>query len=94
MPSISKSPVNPPNLKSADYAALLKLLLDEGGQLHPHAVAALVPADQYLLHFNSWEATENLYDASQKWMEPLLWMMTEDARDHGLLNKYESQAGI
>ena len=88
------STVNPPDLKSADYAALFKSLQDEGGQSHPHAVAALVPADQYLLHFNSWEATGNLYDAGQKWMEPLLRMMTEDARDHGLLNKYESQAGI
>lgn len=88
------SRLNSPNLKSASYEDLLKSLKDDGGQPHPHAVSMLVPADQYLLHFNSWEAADNLYSASQKWMEPLLRMMTEDARDHGLLKKYESQAGV
>lgn len=85
--NIHISGVNAPDLKSADYGALLKSLVDDGGESHPHNAAALIPADQYLLQFSSWEATGNLYDASQKWMEPFLRMMTEDARDHGLLNK-------
>ena len=53
-----------------------------------------MPDDQYLVTFNSWDAANNLYDSSQQWMEPMLRMMTTDARDHGLRAKYEHQLGI
>lgn len=87
--------VRPPNLKSADYEALLKKLQEETDakpKLHP--ASKLIPDDQYLVHFNSWDAIAKLRQSSQQWLEPLYRIMTEDARDHHLIDKYESQLGI
>lgn len=89
------SAVRAPGLKSADYEKLLSALTEEtDAKPNPHSSSALIPDDQYLVHFNSWKAVSKLREANQQWIEPLYRMMTEDARDHGLIAKYESQLGI
>lgn len=87
--------VRAPNLKSADYEALLKQLKEDADakpKLHP--TSKLIPDDQYLVHFNSWDAIAKLRQSNQQWLEPLYRIMTEDSRDHHLIAKYEAQLGI
>ncbi|MEP3479351.1 MAG: DUF3352 domain-containing protein [Fuerstiella sp.] len=87
--------VRAPSIKSANYAALLKTLQEDGDakpKLHP--TSGLIPEDQYLVHFNSWDAIAKLRQSNQQWLEPLYRIMTEDSRDHHLIAKYEAQLGI
>ncbi len=92
--SIHISQVPVPKIKSLDYKSLLEQKLDDGQQPKPHPVASLIPEDQYLLQFNSFKVANDLRNSFQDWAEPLLRMFREDARDHHLWDKYESQLMI
>lgn len=89
--SIHISQVKPPAIQSLDYEALLKEKGEDGQEPAPHPVAKLVPEDQYLLHFNSFEAADGVRENFLEVVEPLTRMFREDARDHHLWKKYESQ---
>lgn len=89
--TIHISQVPQPKIRSLDYAELLKKQLEDGKQELLHPAAALIPADQYLLQFNSWKAASDLRSSFQDLGEPLLRLLNEDARDHHLWDKYESQ---
>jgi Protein of unknown function (DUF3352) len=92
--SIHISQVDPPKIKSLDYEELLETAREDGHEPSVQEVASLIPEDQYLLQFNSWSAANALYASSEKWFEPVLRMLTMDARDHGLMSKYERQLMI
>jgi hypothetical protein len=85
------SRVASPKIKSLNYAELLKSAAEEGLQPDVEAVAHFIPQDQYLLQFHDWTAASNLRTAVHKWFEPVARMLTMDARDHGLMKKYEQQ---
>lgn len=85
------SRLTPPAVRSLDYKQLLETKQKEGVEPHPHALAKLVPADQYFLQFESMQAANELMDLSTQWGESLLRMITVSARDHHLREKYEDQ---
>jgi hypothetical protein len=88
------SQVPEPEIASLNYRNLLEEKTKKGGLPNPHPVANLIPEDQYLLQFNSFGAADNLRTSFQEWLEPLWRLFSEDARDHHLWSKYESQLVI
>ena len=74
-----------------NYKDLLEEKSKEGQLPKPHPVANLIPEDQYMLQFNSFNAADNLRRSFEEWAEPLWRLFCEDARDHHLWSKYESQ---
>ena len=80
--TIHISQLQPPQLQSLDYEQLLKEQAEEGVEPNPHAMARLIPADQYFLHFRSMQAFENLVDLSDKWGDSLLRLYTIRAQDN------------
>lgn len=89
--AIHISQVAEPKIASRDYSALLKAKIEDGEAPSLHPSATLVPHDQYMITFNSFPAADSLNAAFENWGEPLIRLFREDARDHQLLNKYESQ---
>lgn len=89
--SIHISQVAEPKIASRNYKDLLEARLEDGDSPAPHPSAALVPHDQYMIRFNSYPAAQSLQASFQNWGEPLIRLFREDARDHQLLQKYESQ---
>lgn len=89
--TIHISQVPEPKIESLNYEERLEELASDGQLPKPHAVADLIPADQYLLQFNSFTAADSLHKSLQEWAEPLLRLFREDARNHHLWEKYESQ---
>ncbi|MEQ9411497.1 MAG: hypothetical protein RIK87_27530 [Fuerstiella sp.] len=89
--TIHISQVPEPDISSLDYKELLKQQVEDGRQPNPHPAATLIPEDQFLLQLNSYEAADNLRTSFQDWVEPLARLFRENARDHHLWDKYESQ---
>lgn len=89
--SIHISQVAEPKIAARDYAAKLQAKIDEGAEPASHAAAAIVPGDQYMIHFNSFASADNMISAFHDWAEPMIRLFREDARDHQLLAKYEAQ---
>ncbi len=86
------STLSPPNLRSLPYKELLKKKQeDEGIEPRPHAIAQLVPEDQYFLHFNSMKSLGELMDLSSQWGNNLLRLFTVQAQDQQLRAKLEDQ---
>ncbi|MCR9201060.1 MAG: hypothetical protein NXI04_20670 [Planctomycetaceae bacterium] len=92
--SIHISQVKQPKIDSQDYKRLLEKRTEDGFETAVHEVSHLIPADQYLIHFNSLTAVRNIRKSMSEWGEPLLRLFREDARNHQLLSKYESQLQI
>ena len=89
------SSLTPPRLRSLDYEALLKEKREEHGiEPQVHEIARLVPADQYLLHFNSMKALNEALDLSSQWGDNLLRLYTLQAQDNRLEAKLEYQLGL
>ncbi len=57
----------------------------------PHEIARLVPADQYLLHFNSMQSLGELLDLTNDWGDDLLRLATVRAKDQRVEAKLEEQ---
>ena len=89
--TIHISQVPEPKINSLDYEALLEQKAMDGLMPKPHAVAEFVPEDQYLLQLNSFAGADDLHAAFEQWVEPLTRLLREDARDHHLWEKYQSQ---
>ena len=89
--SVHISQVAEPKIAARDYAARLDAKTEDGAQAAPHSVAAIVPGDQYMIHFNSYATADNMISSFEDWAEPMIRLFREDARDHQLLAKYESQ---
>lgn len=89
--TIHISQVAEPKIESLDYADLLRRQQEDGKQDQVHAAAKLVPEDQFFLQFNSWNAASNLRQSFEDWVEQLMRLFREDARDHHLWEKYQSQ---
>ena len=89
--SIHISQVPQPTITSQDYESLLEKRAEDNIVPQTHDVAQLIPGDQYMIQFNSVTAVTNVRKALQDWGEPLLRLFREDARNHQLLAKYESQ---
>ncbi|MCP4787379.1 MAG: hypothetical protein GY903_05945 [Fuerstiella sp.] len=89
--TIHISQVPEPKIESLNYKELLDEKAKAGELPKPHAVADLIPEDQYLLQFNSFNGANNLRTSFEEWLEPLWRLFSEDARDHHLWSKYESQ---
>ena len=89
--TIHISQVAEPKIKSQPYEQLLEQKAEDGVMPLTHPVAALIPQDQYLLQFNSWTAANAARKSFQDWVEPLMRMLREDARNHHLWEKYEGQ---
>ena len=85
------SSIRPPALRSLDYEQLLADKADEGVTPQPHDVARLVPADQYLLHFNSMRSFGEAADLASAWGDSLLRLYTIQAQDNRLQEKFEEQ---
>lgn len=86
------SSLQPPRLKSLDYETLLKEKReDEGAEPQVHDLAKLVPADQYLLQFNSVVSLGKGLDLASHWGDSLLNLYTVKAQDNRLEAKFEEQ---
>ncbi|NQT88634.1 hypothetical protein HQ560_17850, partial [bacterium] len=86
------SSLTPPRLRSLPYEKLLEERR-ERDKVEPkvHAVARLVPADQYFLHFNSMRTLGEAMDLSAQWGDSLLRLFTVRAQDNQLRAKLEEQ---
>ncbi|MDA1014346.1 MAG: hypothetical protein O3A00_07820 [Planctomycetota bacterium] len=80
-----------PSLRSHDYPKSLAKKKEQGVAAKVNSLARLVPADHYLLHFNSMTAANELMELSTQWGESLLRMFTVNAREQNLREKYEFQ---
>ncbi|MEZ6063918.1 MAG: hypothetical protein R3C19_26525 [Planctomycetaceae bacterium] len=89
--TIHVSDVRPPDVMSPDYRELLKQKSEQAAPGPLPESASLIPQDQYYLRFSSWKTADSLHREIGNWIEPLLRMLTEDARDHHLRSKYETQ---
>lgn len=89
--SIHISQVSPPKIESQDYTELLSERIEKGMDSKVHEVSQIIPADQYMIHFNSLPALRNIRKSIHDWGEPLMRLFREDARNHHLLRKYETQ---
>ena len=85
------SSLRSPQPKSLDYEKLLAQKAREGITPAPHGIAKLVPADQYMLHFNSLTALGKTLDLATEWGDNLLHVFTERALDNRLHEKFEEQ---
>jgi hypothetical protein len=63
----------------------------ESREPKPHDAARLVPADHYLLHFQSMRAFNDHVDLTTDWGGNLLRMYAVQAQQHGLADKLEEQ---
>ncbi len=86
------STLSPPRLRSLDYKKLLEEKL-ERDKVEPqvHEISKLVPADQYLLHFNSMKSMGEALDLASDWGDNLLRLYTVQAQDNRLQEKFEEQ---
>lgn len=92
--TVHVSTLQPPQIRSLDYKALLEEKREEGIEPQPQALARFVPRDQYFLHVQSMQTARELMDLSQEWGGSLLRIFTVTARDHHLQEKYEDQLCI
>lgn len=89
--NIPISQLNPPALRSLDYARLLEEQRSKNIQPQVHDIAKLVPEDQYFLHFHSLAAAGELFDLGSDWGDNLLRLFTLQAQDNRLQEKLEDQ---
>ncbi|MCA9062460.1 MAG: hypothetical protein KDA96_05360 [Planctomycetaceae bacterium] len=92
--NIHVSTIQLPDVKSPDYDTLLKEIREEGAEPHPHAVASFIPSDQYLVQCGTWAAADRINSVTSRWLEPLQRILMEDAQNHSLRSKFESQMGL
>jgi len=85
------STLRPPELESLPYETLLEEQREDGVLPTLHDAAALVPADQYFLHFRSMQSLSELLDLSTQWSESLLRPFRTQALDQRLEAKLEEQ---
>ncbi len=84
--------VSPATVASLPYAQLLEERKTRDHALPKrHALAKLVPADQYFLHFHSATAAGEMLDLASDWGENLLRLFTITAQDNRLQTKLEEQ---
>ena len=83
--------LQPPRLRSLDYEQLLKDKRDDKIEPQVHAIAKLVPHDQYMLHFNSLGALDATIDLGTQWGDSLLRLFTVQAQDNRVKEKFEQQ---
>lgn len=89
------STLNLPSLSSLDYEELLEeKLRDEQIAPSPHEIAKLIPADQYMIHFNSVTSLGEILDLASEWGDSLLRLYTVQAQDNRLQAKFEEQLCI
>ena len=82
-------------MQALDYARLLEeQRVRHKAEPRPHDVAALVPEDQYLLHFHSVRTAGDLLDLAVEWGDSLLRLARLRAQDQRLSEKLEDQLCI
>ncbi len=86
--------ITPPRIRSLDYEQLLEE--QQANKIEPkvHDVSRLIPADQYLLHFNSLAAFDESIELSNQWGDSLLRLFTIQAQDNRVKQKFEQQLVI
>lgn len=85
------STLTPPSLRTLPFDAMLKRSLEVGEKTHVHAIAKLVPADQYFVHFGSVHALNELFSLAGDWGNELLRVFTVRATEHHLRDKFQEQ---
>jgi len=90
-PAIHISDISLPDVRSLDYERLLDEQARAGRKPDTHKIARLIPADQYLLQFNSPRAAVRLLEFADKWGAGLLPLLSVHARDDRLQDKFEEQ---
>jgi hypothetical protein len=85
------SQLSPPAVQSLPYAELLEKRAKKGATPKLREIAKLVPEDQYLLHFQSINAANELGDLTTQWGDDLLRLFTVQARDNRIREKFEDQ---
>ncbi len=86
------STLTPPDLRSLGYEKLLEeKRIREKVEPKPHELTRLVPADQYLLQFNSMKSLGELSDLTSQWGTNLLRLFRVQAKDQRLEAKLEDQ---
>ncbi len=80
-----------PNLQSLPYERLLAKKKEKEIVPQVPDVARLVPADQYVLYFNSIETGYQLFDLALDWGSSLLRLFTLHSRDSRTQEKLEDQ---
>jgi hypothetical protein len=89
--NIPISQLSPPALQSLPYAELLAKKQKQAIQPKLHPIAALIPEDQYFLHFGTMAAAEDLFDLTSSWGDSLLRLFAIHARDNRVQDKLEDQ---
>lgn len=85
------SSVTPPNLRSLPYEDLLEEKREQSIEPKVHPITALVPEDQYFLHFNTIQSLDELLDLCDHWGDNVLRMFTVRAQDNRVRAKLEDQ---
>ena len=85
------SSISPPSIRHHDYEALLKQSAEAGAKPTPHAIAKLIPDDQYMIVFNSVSALADALDLSFLWGEGVARLFSIRAQDHQLRDKLQEQ---
>lgn len=85
------SALSAPQLRSLDFEKLLAEKHNEGIEPQVHEISRIVPADQYLLHFNSIQSLGETLDLASQWGDNLLRLYTLQAQDNRLQQKLEEQ---
>lgn len=85
------STLSPPAVRSPDYEKLLAAKKEQGEEPQIHDTSWLVPADQYLLHFNTMQSFGEAIDLASQWGDNLLRLYTLQAQDNRLREKLEEQ---
>jgi len=90
--NVHVSTLAPPDLRSLPYEKLLdEKRTRDGVEPKVHAIARLVPDDQYFLHFNSIDSAYELLDLAAQWGNGLLRLFTVRAMDGQLESKFDDQ---
>lgn len=89
--NIHISQLKPPELQSLPYPKLLEEAAKKNLEPKVHEISKLVPADQYLLHFNSIDTAWKLSDLTESWGDNLLRLFTIHARHNRIQKKIENQ---
>ena len=85
------SQIRPPSTRHHNYKALLEQSVESGAQPKPHAISKLIPADQYMIVFNSVDALAEALDLSFLWGEGVARLFSIRAQDHQLREKLQEQ---
>ncbi len=89
--TVHLSELSPPSAEVWNWEKLLEDKIAKKMAPKPHAVAGLIPEDQYFLHFHTMQAAGELQDLVTDWGHGLLRLFTMHAVDHRFRENFEEQ---